>query len=64
MKYYPSNFDQKIIEQQIPIKILYASEGNNNTIRELLNIIMHNPNLINNLGPYINMVRLSFSFII
>ena len=64
MKNYPPNFDQKIQGQNIPINMPYSSEANNNSIRELLNIIMQNSFFLNNLGPNINMVSLFIYYII
>ena len=58
MKNYPPNFDQRIPGQHIPINMSYSSVENNNSIRELLNIIIHNSSILNYLGPNINMVRL------
>jgi hypothetical protein len=58
MKNYPPNFDQRIPGQHIPINISYSSGDNNNSIRELLNIIMQNSSILNYLGPNINMVSL------
>ena len=43
MNYKPSNFDQNILEQLIPVNMLYWPEANNNRIRELYNCVMPQP---------------------
>jgi len=57
MKIGPSNFDQKILEKQRPIKASNPLEENISSIRELNNKILPNQNYLNKLGPNVNNVR-------
>ena len=56
MKKKALNFDQKILEQQQGINILYPPGVNNNIIRELSNQILQNPLEVTNIQPNINNV--------
>ena len=60
MKKKGSNFDQKILEQQQGINMLYPPGLNNNIIRELSNQILQNPLEITNLRSNINSVSSFF----
>ena len=62
MKKIPSNFEEKIPQQQLPLKEIYDSQGNNNIISELRNILMNNASNINNVGQNVYLVS-SFIFI-
>ena len=63
MKKIPSNFEQKIPQQQFPLNEIYDSQGNNNIISELRNILMNNASNINNVGQNVHLVS-SFIFIV
>lgn len=51
MKKKTSNFDQKILEQQIPINIPHSPEENKYIIGELSNVQISNPLGINIARP-------------
>jgi hypothetical protein len=57
MKIRPSNFDQKILENQRPVKVNNALRENISSIRELDNKILSNQTNLCKLGPNINNVR-------
>ena len=63
MKKIPSNFEQKIPQQQFPLNEIYDSQGNNNIISELRNILMNNARSINSVGQNVPLVS-SFIFIV
>ena len=63
MKKIPSNFEEKIPQQQLPLNEIYDSQGNNNIISELRNILMNNAININSVGQNVHLVS-SFIFII
>ena len=56
MKIRPSNFDQKILEKQRPVKANNPLEENISSIRELNNIILPNQTYLNKLGSNVNNV--------
>jgi hypothetical protein len=56
MKSGPSNFDQKILEKQRPIKASNPLGENISSIRELNNIILPNQTYLNKLGSNVNNV--------
>jgi hypothetical protein len=57
MKIRPSNFDQKILEKQRPVKANNPLEENISSIRELNNKIISNQTNLCKLGPNVNNVR-------
>ena len=56
MKSGPSNFDQKILKKQRPIKASNSLGENISSIRELNNIILPNQTYLNKLGSNVNNV--------
>ena len=57
MKIRPSNFDQKILEKERPVKANNPLEENISSIRELDNKILSNQTNLCKLGPNVNNVR-------
>ncbi len=60
MNIRPSNFDQKILEKQRPVKASNSLEENISSIRELDNNILSNHTYLNKLGSNINNVRQNY----
>jgi hypothetical protein len=56
MKNKALNFDQKILEQQQGINMVYPPGNNNNQIRELCNNVIQNSLVLNNLRPNLSRV--------
>lgn len=57
MKIGTSNFDQKILKKQMPVKANNPLQDNISSIRELNNKILPNQIYLNKLGPNVNNVR-------